>query len=183
MAPRPPAPSLRGAATATSVARMSAHPDLDATARRVIDRNLYMTLATLDPDGAPRLSPVYFTPARYTDLYWVSSPDAHHSRNLLERPDVRIVIFDSSVAVGHAEAVYLSARARAIPADELDAVIGEAFAGRGGARRFAPEELHGDADLRLYVASATSCEVLIRGRDPVHGTGIDRREPADPTAA
>ena len=109
--------------------------DLDAMARRVIDGNLYMTLATLDPDGAPWLSPVYFTPARYTDFYWVSSPEAHHSRNLLERPEVQIVIFDSSVAVGHAEAVYMAARARAIPDEELDAVLGEAFGGRGGASR------------------------------------------------
>jgi hypothetical protein len=159
---------------------MSAHPDLDAMARRVIDGLLYMTLATLDPDGAPRLSPVYFTPARYRDFYWVSSPEAHHSRNVLERPDVQIVIFDSTVAVGRAEAVYLAARAREIPAGELAAVTGEAFSGRGGARRFAPEDLHGDADLRLYVATATSCEVLVRGGDPVHGSGIDRREPADP---
>ena len=74
--------------------------DLDEMARLVIDGNLYMVLATLEPDGAPRLSPVYFTPARYTDLYWVSSPDAHHSRNVLERPHVEVVIFDSSVAVG-----------------------------------------------------------------------------------
>jgi len=157
---------------------MTAH--FDAMARRVIDANLYMTLATLDPDGWPRLSPVYFTPARYTDLYWVSSPDAHHSRNVLERPDVQIVIFDSSVAVGHAEAVYLSARAREIPGDELPALVGEAFQERGGARRFAPEDLSGEADLRLYVASATSWEVLVRGGDPEHGSGIDRREPADP---
>jgi len=28
--------------------------DLDAMARRVIDGNLYITLATLDPDGTPR---------------------------------------------------------------------------------------------------------------------------------
>src|SRR4029079_9766946 len=134
---------------------MSAHPDLDAMARRVIDGNLYMTLATLEPDGSPRLSPVYFTPARYTDLYWVSSPDAHHSRNVRELPGVEIVIFDSSVAVGHAEAVYISANAREIPREELHEVIDEAFGERGGARRFAPEELHGDGDLRLYVASAT----------------------------
>src|SRR5829696_1513649 len=113
---------------------MAAHPDFDAMARRVIDGNLYMTLATLDPDGSPRLSPVYFTPARYTDLYWVSSPDAHHSRNLLERPHVQIVIYDSSVAVGHAEASYLAARARMIPGEELDGVLGEAFGRRGGAR-------------------------------------------------
>jgi uncharacterized pyridoxamine 5'-phosphate oxidase family protein len=160
---------------------VSGHPDLDAMARRVIDANLYMTVATLDPGGAPRLSPVYFTPARYTDLYWVSAPDAHHSRNLLERPEVEIVIFDSSVAVGHAEAVYISAHAREVPEHQLAAVVGEAFQERGGARRFAPEDLAGEAVLRLYAATATSWEVLIRGGDPVHGTGIDRREPADPT--
>ena len=160
---------------------MSGHPDFDAMARRVIDANLYMTVATLDPGGAPRLSPVYFTPARYTDLYWVSSPDAHHSRNVLERPDVRIVIFDSSVAVGRAEAVYISARAREVPEDGLAAVLGEAFGGRGGARAFTRDELTGAGELRLYVASATAYEVHVRGGDPVHGTGIDRREPADPT--
>jgi len=161
---------------------MGGHPDFDAMARRVIDGNLYMTLATLDPDGSPRLSPVYFTPARYTDLYWVSSPDAHHSRNLLERPHVQIVIYDSSVAVGHAEAAYLAARARMIPGEELDGVLGEAFGGRGGARAFTREELTGDGDLRLYAATVTSCEVLVRGRDPVHGQGTDARMPADPTA-
>ena len=155
--------------------------DLDEMARRVIDANLYMTIATLQSDGSPWLSPVYFTPARYRDFYWVSVPGAHHSRNVLERPEVQIVIFDSSVAVGHAEAVYISARAREIPEDELPAVVGEAFQERGGARRFAPEDLAGEADLRLYVASATSWEVLVRGGDPVHGTGIDRRVPADPT--
>ena len=102
---------------------MGTHPDFDAMARRVIDANLYMTIATIEPDGSPRQSPVYFTPARYTDLYWVSSPDAHHSRNVLERPAVEIVIFDSSVAVGHAEAVYISARAREVAREELSAVI------------------------------------------------------------
>src|SRR6266700_1664900 len=52
-------------------------PDLNRVARRVIDANHYMTLGTLDPDGAPRLSPVFYTAARYTDFYWLSSPDAH----------------------------------------------------------------------------------------------------------
>jgi len=38
------------------------HPDLNAMARRVIDANHYMTLATTGPGGRPRLSPVYYTP-------------------------------------------------------------------------------------------------------------------------
>ena len=84
---------------------VSGHPDLNAIARRVIDANHYMTLGTLDPDGRPRLSPVYYTAARYSDLYWVSSPDAHHSTNLAERPEVEIVIFDSTAPVGEGQAV------------------------------------------------------------------------------
>jgi hypothetical protein len=159
---------------------MGTHPELDALARRVIDGNHYMTLGTIDPDGLPRLSPVYYTAARYTDFYWVSSPQTHHSRNVLERDDVRIVIFDSTAAVGAGEAVYLAALAAPVADDELEAVCGEAFRTTAGARPFAPGELRGDAPFRLYRARTTSCDVHVPGRDPVHGTGVDRRLPADP---
>jgi hypothetical protein len=160
---------------------MAGHPDLDVMARRAIDANHYMTLATLDPDGRPRLSPVYYTAARYRDLYWLSSPAAQHSRNVAARPVIEIVIFDSAARVGEGEAVYLTARARAVAVDELEAVCGEAFRTTAGARRFAPDELRDDGDLRLYVASVQSCEVHVPGRDPVHGRGLDSRQPADPS--
>ena len=153
---------------------MSGHPQLNAMARRVIDANHYMTLGTRDPDGRPRLSPVYYTAARYTDFYWVSSAQAHHSHNLEERPEVEIVIFDSTADVGQGEAVYLAATARQIRDDELEAVCPEAFRTTAGARRFETDELRGDAPLRLFVAHSTSCEVHVAGRDPVHGRGVDR---------
>jgi uncharacterized pyridoxamine 5'-phosphate oxidase family protein len=159
------------------------HPEnVDAMARRVIDANHYMTLATTQPDGRPRVSPVYYTPARYTDFYWVSSPDARHSRNIAERPDIEIVIYDSSVPVGEGEAVYLAAHARAIDDDELDAVIPEAFRTTAGARAFARVELQGKAPLRLYVAHATTCEIHVAGRHPLNAGGIDVRMPANPAA-
>ena len=41
---------------------MGGHRELDAMARRVIDAHQYMVLGTRDPDGSPRLSPVYYTP-------------------------------------------------------------------------------------------------------------------------
>jgi uncharacterized pyridoxamine 5'-phosphate oxidase family protein len=159
---------------------MSDHPDLDAMARRVIDANHYMTLATVNPDGGPRVSPVYYTPARYADFYWVSSPDARHSRNIEERPDIEIVIFDSTALAGEGEAVYVGARARAIKDDELQAVIPEAFRTTAGARAFARVELQGRALLRLYVAHATRCEVHVAGRHPLNPIGVDVRLPADP---
>ncbi len=160
---------------------MSGHPELDAMARRVIDVNHYMTLATRDRDCRPRMSPVYYTAARYTDFYWLSSAEAHHSRNVAEHPEIEILIFDSTARVGEGEAVYLAATARAIRDEELDAVCPEAFRTTAGARRFAPDELRGDPQLRLYVARTTSCEVHVPGRDPVHGRGVDTRQHADPT--
>jgi hypothetical protein len=155
------------------------HPDLNAMARRVIEAGHYMTLATTDPDGCPRLSPVYYTPARYSDFYWVSSPEAQHSRNLAERPEVEIVIFDSTAPAGEGEGVYLTATAVTIPDDELVAVCPEAFRTTADARRFAPDDLRGGA-LRLYVAHTRSCEVHVAAHDPAHGRGIDTRQQADP---
>jgi hypothetical protein len=162
---------------------MTGHPDLDALARRVIDINQYLVLGTRDPGGRPRLSPVFYTAARYTDFYWLSSPLAQHSRNLAEHADVEIVIFDSAAEVGKGEAVYVAATARPIGDDELEAVCPEAFRTTGGAHRFEPAELREGAPLRLYVAHARSWEVHVPGRDPVHGRGLDSRQPADPTSA
>src|SRR3954469_4467769 len=157
--------------------------ELNEMARRVLDGNRSLVLGTVEDDGSPRLSPVYFTPARYRDLYWVSSPDAQHSRNVRKRPRVQVVVFDSSSLPGQSEAVYLSATARELSSDELtEAVLAEAFDPdtRGG-RAFSVTELSGDGDLRLYVASASTYEVHVRGSHPTHGTGIDRRLPTDPT--
>ena len=159
------------------------HADLDAMARRVIDGNHYLTLATIDPDGEARVSPVYYTAGRYSDFYWVSSPEAHHSHNVSERPTVKIVIFDSTAVVGAGEAVYLTATARAVRDDELESVIAEAFRTTAGARPFEPDELRGSADLRLYVAAITACEVHVAGRHPEHGSGVDIRLPAEPAGA
>ena len=131
--------------------------------------------------GRPRLSPVYYTPARYSDFYWVSSPGAQHSRNLAERPGTEIVIFDSTAPASEGEAVYITAAARAVRDDELEALCPEAFRTTAGARRFTLDDLRGGA-LQLYVARTRSCEVHVAAHHPVHGRGVNTRQPADPTS-
>ena len=146
----------------------------------VIDGNRYMTLGTVEADGLPRLSPVYFTHHEYRVFYWISSPDAQHSRNVLRQPAIAVVIFDSSAEPGATEAVYLKATAGQVPDDELAAECEIAFRRVGrGARAFAPDELSGQAPLRLYRAAATSYDVHIRGSHPTYGKGIDCRMPVD----
>jgi hypothetical protein len=154
--------------------------ELDAMARRVIDHNHYMTVGTSGRDRRPRLSPVYYSCARYTDFYWVSSPQAQHSRNIERRPEVEIVIFDSTAPVGAGEAVYVAATAEVVAEDRLDAVLPDAFRTTAGAIRLSPSDLR-RLELRLYAARLRSCEVHVPGRHPTHGRGLDTRQPADPT--
>ena len=83
--------------------------DVDAVARAVFAGNRYMTLGTADEHGQPWVTPVWFAREGYDELFWVSSPQARHSRNLAARPQMSIVVFDSQVPVGSAAAVYMQA--------------------------------------------------------------------------
>ena len=150
--------------------------ELADRARAVIEDNLYMVLGTTEPEGAARVSPVYFTQHEFRDFFWVSSPDAHHSRNVQAHPAVTAVIFDSTLPPGQSAAVYLTGMANEVPPADLDEACARAFANlKSTARAFTPAELSGDAPLRLYRLHATTHEVHVRGSDAAYGTGIDSR--------
>ena len=141
---------------------MGSEPDLAGVAREIIDSNQYMTLATADADGHPWASPVWFAHADYTRFLWVSKPDARHSRNLSARAQAGIVIFDSTVPMGGARAVYLEATAELL--EEVDAVRDIAVFSRRsrelGGPEWSVEEIRPPAPLRLYRASAVAHYVL-----------------------
>jgi nitroimidazol reductase NimA-like FMN-containing flavoprotein (pyridoxamine 5'-phosphate oxidase superfamily) len=135
-----------------------------AVAKRIIDANLYMVLATADEDGNPWVSPVYYAPSGYRDFFWVSRPEARHSRNLSARAGRRIaiVIFDSSVPISTGEAVYMSAVARELSEDETAEGL-DVFSGRSlahGGRAWTTADVRPPAHLRLYRASASEHYVL-----------------------
>jgi nitroimidazol reductase NimA-like FMN-containing flavoprotein (pyridoxamine 5'-phosphate oxidase superfamily) len=100
---------------------MTPEPDLATVARSIIESNRFMTLATADAEGVPWASPVWYAPKDPRELFWVSSPDARHSRNIAVRPQVAIVIFDSHLAGGW-ESLYMSAVAEQF--EEVDEAIG-----------------------------------------------------------
>jgi hypothetical protein len=150
-------------------------------ARDVLDSIRYIVLGTIDEDGRTRTSPVFFTPHRYEDLYWVSNPGTHHSLNLHRDPRLSGVVFDSSRPPGETEAVYVTGVAREIHDDELDQHLPVAFdPDRRGGRRFEPEEVAGEADLRLWLLPVESWDVHIGAGHHTLGTGRDRRVPVDP---
>src|ERR671912_702950 len=119
------------------------HLDLGAMARAIIDSNLYLTLGTADENGRPWVSPVYYAPEGYAEFYWVSSPEATHSRNIAARPGVSIVIFDSQAPIGSGQGVYVRGLAQELTDDDREKGIA-IFSGRSeshGAGEWTPEDV------------------------------------------
>jgi nitroimidazol reductase NimA-like FMN-containing flavoprotein (pyridoxamine 5'-phosphate oxidase superfamily) len=150
--------------------------DLAELARTTLARNRFMVLGTVDPSGRPRVSPVWFSLVDHRDAYWLSSPTAQHSRNLEQRPEVSLVVFDSSADPHTGQAVYLEATACRVPDDELADACAEAFRGVDRDLSFTPESL-ADEPFVLYRARVTASEVHVRGRDFGDGAGADQRVP------
>lgn len=137
-------------------------PDPAADAKRIVEANLYMTLATADADGRPWASPVWFAHEDCTRFVWVSKPEARHSRNLAARPQVGIAIFDSTAGHGAAEAVYLEAEAELVGESQDERYIA-VFNNRSealGWPRWTVEDVRPPAPLRLYLATASAQFVL-----------------------
>jgi nitroimidazol reductase NimA-like FMN-containing flavoprotein (pyridoxamine 5'-phosphate oxidase superfamily) len=148
--------------------------DLAALARAIIDANSYMTLGTADGSGLPWVSPVWYARAGYREFLWVSDPQAQHSRNLATRPQVSIVIFDSTTPIGTGQGVYMSALADELTGDELDRAI-EIFSARSqaqGAAEWTREDVLAPARHRLYRATVSEHFVLT-ARDRRIAVGLD----------
>ena len=144
-----------------------APPDLGAAAREILDANRYLTLASADRAGVPWASPVWFAHAECRELFWISRPDARHSRNLAARPQVAIVVFDSTVPEGEATALYVEARAEEV--SDSDPGRGraiETYASRSAASggiEFSAADVTPPAEHRLYRATVDALYLLGEG--------------------
>lgn len=138
----------------------------DEIARKILDSNSFVVLATADAAGLPWVSPVWFAQEDYREFYWVSAPTTRHSRNIAERPEIAMVVYDPTVEPRSAEAVYMSATA--CQTDQGIEVFSRVSVRRGLAA-WGPERISGNARLRLYRAVVTEHSIL----EPM--ADIDRR--------
>lgn len=156
---------------------MSQPDELADLARSIIDANVYMTLGTADADGRPWATPVFFSTADYRDFYWISSPDTTHSINIEQRPQISIVVFNSTVRPGTGQGVYMAATAAQVPDADIDQGL-TVYPGppERGARTIRREELTPPGPYRLYLATASGHWVLCTDRETCeHGRPFDHR--------
>ena len=92
----------------------------------------------------------------------MSQPGSRHSRNVAARADVAIVVFDSTVPVGGAAALYVEATANEVPPDDLAPAIAtySAHSLANGGPAWTVDEVTGPARHRLYRARAVARYVL-----------------------
>jgi nitroimidazol reductase NimA-like FMN-containing flavoprotein (pyridoxamine 5'-phosphate oxidase superfamily) len=139
--------------------------DLGEDARQIIEANRYLTLATADGSGRPWASPAWFAHDAYAAFLWVSRPDARHSRNIATRPEISIVMFDSTVIPGAAQALYIDAVAEEVGADEIESAVAT-YSARSEAHGLAPwrvPDVVGTARHRIYRGRARSYSLLSGG--------------------
>jgi nitroimidazol reductase NimA-like FMN-containing flavoprotein (pyridoxamine 5'-phosphate oxidase superfamily) len=141
---------------------MRRESDPTATAKAIIEANLYMVLGTADEAGHPWVSPVYYAPVDDREFIWVSRPETLHSRNLAARPEVSIVIFDSSVPIGTGQGVYMAAAAAEVTGEARVAAM-DVFSRRSlghGGRAWTLDDVDPPGEFRVYRATASAHYIL-----------------------
>lgn len=139
----------------------------------MLQGNQYLTLATADVRGRPWSSTVWYTASQRSrssaeldvELIWLSRPDAQHSRNLLQRPEVGISIFNSTQPAGSGDGLQFAALAEPVPSSRLDeaaAAFSEASLAAGGGP-WTRAQVEEPAVPRLYIARIESAFLLGNG--------------------
>jgi pyridoxine/pyridoxamine 5'-phosphate oxidase len=136
-------------------------------ARAIIDEIAFMTLATVDSQGTPWASPVWFAHVKYAEFLWISRPETRHSANIAANPQTAIVIFDSRTPIDTGRGVYIEARAEQLTDDaeveRMMAIFSERSVAQGGSG-WTAAEVRPPAELRPYRATVSRAFVGVNDR-------------------
>jgi uncharacterized protein YhbP (UPF0306 family) len=92
-------------------------------ARRIMQSNNYMVIATVNNNGNPWAATVLYVYDKDYSFYFLSSVDSRHAKNITEDPNVSFVIFDSDQAVGESEGIQAEGLASLVGKKSLEKVI------------------------------------------------------------
>jgi Pyridoxamine 5'-phosphate oxidase len=136
------------------------------TKAELIAENRYMVVSTADPFGRPWRHRCGSPRTGEDGFLWISRADTRHSLNIAERPEVAIVIFDSSKPPAERQALYVEAVAEEVGPDPgLVATYSGYSVAQGLDELTVAEVSPPGGAFRLYRAAATEMWVLERDRD------------------
>lgn len=135
--------------------------DYVVKAKGIIEQNMYISLATCGEDGKPWSAVVFFAYDNDYNLYFLSAIDSRHAENILKKPDVSGIIFNSTQALGYDDEVQIEGVATLVPKSNVSEVINiyckRAFpeSKMKPTERYRPEEFSEPSELRFFKIEIT----------------------------
>lgn len=121
-------------------------------AKEIVDTILYITIATAGDDNQPWNSPVFSAHDDYYNFYWGSDTESQHSKNIAANNKIFLVIYDSTVAAGAGEGVFIEATASEVKDPTEIVAAHKLLRDRHTVPYWKLEEVQGDNPVRLYKA-------------------------------
>src|SRR5947209_14019816 len=122
----------------------------EESAKAILSQVLYITLATVGPDGLPWNTPVYAAFDEEYQFFWVSASQVRHSQNIKATHRVAIVVYDSTAPAGTGKGVYIEARADEVTEEQEIIHALQALERRGWKKPL--QEVMGASIHRVYKA-------------------------------
>lgn len=149
-------------------------------AKEIIQKILYINIATVSKDGQPWNTPVYSAYDEDYNFFWASDQNGQHSTNIKENNKIFIVIYDSTAPEGTGEGVYILAKAYELTNEEeishaLSYLDGRANKQKDSKTRVT--EFQGEMPRRVY--KAVPERVWANDDGEINGNYIDIRIEVD----
>ncbi len=143
-------------------------------AKRILQKILYITIASVGKDSLPWNTPVYSAFDEDYNFYWASDQNGQHSKNIKENPNVFLVIYDSTALEGTGEGVYAKAKGYELTDEKEILHALEVLDKRvGKTKERNAKEFLGDYPRRVYKAVPET--FWMNGDGNVNGNYIDIR--------
>lgn len=133
-------------------------------AKQLLKTVRHAALATVNEDGSPHNSPVYFQyDSTLEHFYWGSSSKSRHSVNVARSGQVFLAIYEANAGGG----LYISAAAHMVEGEELEKGLSVLNVFRERDDRKPLDKMHysGASPQRMYVAHTKKFWVNISERD------------------
>lgn len=132
--------------------------DITVKAKKLIEEIPYITIASVTPQGEPWNSPVFAVHDEEYNFYWNSSPESQHSKNIANKADIFVSIYDTRGALDEGFGIYMQAEASIVADHELTQAILDIYFMRKGKVPLTCEQFLAGHQ-RFYVAKVKKCWV------------------------
>jgi hypothetical protein len=149
------------------------NPQLVKKAKKIIEKIIYITLASVTPDGKPWNTIVFTGFDKKYNFYWRSYKNSVHSQNIESNGDIFITICDTTSPWGEGKGVFIKAHAEELT-DKNDISTALALLDKRSPRSLgSTNDFLDESPRRVY--KAVTEKMWINDAEEIDGNFVDKR--------